>query len=408
MIAEIGNRLAATVRATDVVGRFGGDEFVVIAEQIVDQERAAQLGLRLLDAISQPLPGLDSAVVTASLGIAVIRSPLTDAREAIRQADSAMYDAKRSGRDRCAFFEGRQRMRAGRRLMLARELRGAELRGELSLAFQPVLALATARIVGVEALLRWNSPKLGVVTPAEFIPIAEDTGAMVPIGAWVLRESCETVARIMGELGRPLELAVNVSTLQLAKPGFALSVQRTVAHAEFPIDMLTLEITETALMRPNAVSARTLQQLDALGVQIVLDDFGTGFSSLSWLKQHPLGAIKIDRSFITGLADDRRDQAIVAAVIGMGQALGYTITAEGVETEEQLSALRELNCDRMQGFLLARPLTADNLAALLRERADSASPTRHRHPETTRARARSRDADGRTRAAPRATLRHAG
>jgi diguanylate cyclase (GGDEF)-like protein len=407
MIAEIGNRLAAAVRASDVVGRFGGDEFVVIAEDIADPERAGQLALRLLDAISRPLPGLNSAVVTASIGIAVIRSPLTDVREAIRQADSAMYDAKRSGRDRCAFFEGRQRVRPGRHLVLARELRGAELRGELSLAFQPVLELATGRIVGVEALLRWSSPTLGAVTPQEFIPIAEDTGAIVPIGAWVLRESCETLARITGELGRPLELAVNVSTHQLAKPGFALSVQRTVAHAEFPIDMLALEITETALMRPNAVTDRTLQQLDALGVQIVLDDFGTGFSSLSWLKQHPLGAIKIDRGFITGLADDRRDQAIVAAVIGMGQALGYTVTAEGVETEEQLAALRGLSCDRMQGFLVARPLTADSLAALLSSGGNSASPTRHRRPGTTQGRARSRRADGRTRPAPRATRKQA-
>jgi diguanylate cyclase (GGDEF)-like protein len=407
MIAEIGSRLAATARATDVVGRFGGDEFVVIAEQMADQEEAGRLGLRLLDAISRPLPNLDSAVVTASIGIAVIRSSCTDAREAIRQADSAMYDAKRSGRDRCAFFEGRQRVRPGRRLVLARELRGAELRGELSLAFQPVFALNTGRIVSVESLLRWTSPALGTVTPAEFIPIAEDTGTIVPIGAWVLRESCETVARITAELGRPLELAVNVSTHQLAKPGFALSVQRTAAHAEFPIGMLALEITETALMRPNTVTDRTLQQLDALGVQIVLDDFGTGFSSLSWLKHHPLSAIKIDRDFIAGLAEDRRDQAIVAAVIGMSQALGYTVTAEGVETEQELAALRELSCDRIQGFLIGRPLTADGLAALLSSTGDSASPPRRRRRETTRTQGRSREAGSRTPARPRATHKQA-
>jgi diguanylate cyclase (GGDEF)-like protein len=374
MIAEISNRLSATVRAKDFVGRFGGDEFIVIAEEIADQENAAQLGLRLLDAISHPLPGIDSTVVTASIGIAVIRSTDTDAREAIRQADRAMYAAKRSGRDRCAFFEGSHRVRTGRRLLLARGLRGAELRGELSLVFQPVLELVTAEIVGVEALLRWSSPKIGDVTPAEFIPIAETTRSIVPIGAWVLRESCETLARIADKVGRPLELAVNVSTHQLSNPGFALSVQRTLAHAEFPLSMLTLEITETALMRPNAVTARTLQELEALGVRIVLDDFGTGFSSLSWLKQHPVGAIKIDRSFVNGLPENRRDQAIVAAVIAMARALGCTVTAEGVETEEQLEALRELNCERVQGFLVARPLTADSLAALLVSRSDAASP----------------------------------
>ncbi len=365
MIAEIGNRLSVTVRSTDFVGRFGGDEFVVIAGEVSDAESAGQLGLRLLEAISQPLPGLASTVVTASVGVTVICSPNTDAREAIRQADTAMYAAKRSGRDRCVFYEGSRRVRPGRRLLLARELRGAEVRGELSLAFQPVLELATGHMVAVEALLRWTSPSLGAVSPAEFIPVAEDTGSIVPIGAWVLRESCEALARVTVDTGRALELAVNVSTLQLSNPGFALSVQRTAAHAEFPLDMLTLEITETALMRPNAVTTRTLQELDAAGVRIVLDDFGTGFSSLSWLKQHPLGAIKIDRSFITDLHQDRRDQAIVAAMIGMAQALGATITAEGVETEEQLGTLRTLHCDRVQGFLLARPQPASDLTTLL-------------------------------------------
>jgi EAL domain-containing protein (putative c-di-GMP-specific phosphodiesterase class I) len=211
--------------------------------------------------------------------------------------------------------------------------------------------------------------------PGEFIPIAEDTGSIVPIGAWVLRESCETLARIVEQLGRPLELAVNVSTHQVSNPGFALSVQRTLAHAEFPANMLTLEITGTALMRPHAVTTQTLRDLDSFGVRIVLDDFGTGFSSLSWLKQHPLGAIKIDRSFIRDLPKDRRDHAIVAAMIAMAQGLGCTITAEGVENEEQLAALRELGCERVQGFLLARPLPSDRLAALLVEKRDEETRT---------------------------------
>ncbi|MGO9898990.1 MAG: putative bifunctional diguanylate cyclase/phosphodiesterase [Solirubrobacteraceae bacterium] len=375
MIREIGGRLARAVRTNDFVGRFGGDEFVVIAQEIAGHENAAQLGLRLLDAVSHPLPGIDSTVVTASIGIALIQGTGTDTREAIRQADTAMYAAKRAGRDRCAFFEGSQRVRIGRRLLLSRELRGAEIRGELSLVFQPVLELRSAEIVGVEALVRWGSPTMGEVMPGEFIPIAEDTGSIVPIGAWVLRESCETLARIVEQLGRPLELAVNVSTHQVSNPGFALSVQRTLAHAEFPANMLTLEITGTALMRPHAVTTQTLRDLDSFGVRIVLDDFGTGFSSLSWLKQHPLGAIKIDRSFIRDLPKDRRDHAIVAAMIAMAQGLGCTITAEGVENEEQLAALRELGCERVQGFLLARPLPSDRLAALLVEKRDEETRT---------------------------------
>jgi diguanylate cyclase (GGDEF)-like protein len=368
MLREIGERLSTAVRADDIVGRFGGDEFVVIAEGVADHEEAADLGSRLLEAISQPLPGIEAQVVTASIGIALMNGSAADAREAIRQADSAMYEAKRSGRDRCSFFNGSQRMRTGRRLNLVRELRGAEMRGEMGLVFQPVWDLSDGGVVGVEALLRWSSPALGDVSPAEFIPVAEDTGAILPIGAWVLRESCETLARIAGQVDHPLELSVNVSAHQMANPGFAQSVRQTLAHAEFPAERLALEITETALVRPGAASLRTLRDIESLGVRIVLDDFGTGYSSLSWLKQHPLGAIKIDRSFVSELPEDDGDRAIVAAVIGMARTLGYTVTAEGVETRQQLDMLRALDCVRAQGFLLSKPVPADELVALLKDR----------------------------------------
>jgi diguanylate cyclase (GGDEF)-like protein len=367
MIRETGERLAATVRPHDFVGRFGGDEFVAIAEGIGNREEAALLGLRLLDAVSQPLPGLDTTVLTASIGIALVRSNAVEAREVIKASDSAMYDAKRSGRDRVTFFEGGERMYAGRRLLLARELRGAETRGELRLVFHPVLALPELEIVGVEALLRWTSPTFGEVSPSEFVPIAEETGSIVPIGTWVLRESCEMMARAV-EPGRPLELTVNISARQVSDPDFALWVRQTLAHAEFPADKLGLEITETSLMRPNAVTTRNLRELDALGVRIVLDDFGTGYSSLSWLKQHPFSAIKIDRSFIAGLTGNGGDHAIVAALIGMAKALGCAVTAEGVETEQQLAVLQTLDCPRAQGFLFSRPVPAEGLAALLRLR----------------------------------------
>jgi diguanylate cyclase (GGDEF)-like protein len=361
LLREVGERLASSVRAGDFVGRFGGDEFVVIAEGIADAEEAGELGFRLLEAVSEPLPGLESTVVTASIGITLMDGSAADAREAIRQADHAMYDAKRSGRDRCNFFEGSRRTRAGRRLTLARELRDAEMRGEMSIVFQPVFDVETTAPVAVEALLRWTSPTLSAVSPGEFIPVAEDTGAIVPLGAWVLRESCETLARLGGDV----ELSVNVSAHQLTQPGFAHSVHQILAHAEFPVGRLTLEITETALLRPDAVSIRTLSELEALGVRIVLDDFGTGYSSLSWLKKHPLHAIKIDRSFVSGLPADAGDAAIVESLLGLGRALGHTVTAEGVETEQQLEALRALGCERVQGFLLGRPLPVDELAKLL-------------------------------------------
>jgi EAL domain-containing protein (putative c-di-GMP-specific phosphodiesterase class I) len=237
----------------------------------------------------------------------------------------------------------------------------------MRLVFHPVLALPALEIVGVEALLRWTSPTFGEVAPAEFVPIAEETGAIVPIGTWVLRESCEMMARA-SEPGRPLELNVNVSARQVSDPDFALWVRQTLAHAEFPADKLGLEITETSLLRPNAVTARNLRELAALGVRIVLDDFGTGYSSLSWLKQHPFSAIKIDGSFIDGLAGNRADYAIVAAVIGMAKAIGCTVIAEAVESEHQLTVLRELDCPRAQGFLFSLPVPAEELGALLRVR----------------------------------------
>jgi diguanylate cyclase (GGDEF)-like protein len=364
MLREVGRRLSATVRVDGFVGRFGGDEFLVIAEGVADAEDAAALGLRLLEAISQPLPGVELAAITASIGITLVRSAAIDAPEAIRQADHAMYEAKRSGRDRCAFFEGGQRVRTGRRLLLARELRGAAMRGELRLVFQPIVDLPAGNIVAVEALVRWTSPTFGDVSPAEFISIAEDTGTIVPVGAWVLRESCETMARL-ADMGYPLALNVNVSARQVSKPEYTLWVRQTLAHAQFPADKLGLEITETALIRPDVVTKRNLRELDSLGVQIVLDDFGTGYSSLSWLKQRPFGEIKIDCSFVSGLPQDAGDHAIVVAVIGMARAFGCIVTAEGVETEEQLAALTSLGCDRAQGFLLARPMPADELADLL-------------------------------------------
>ena len=365
MIREVGQRLSGAIRGSDFVGRFGGDEFVVVAEGVADETQAASLGFRLLEAISRPLPGIDTTVATASIGITLVTDAESDGREALRQADSAMYEAKRSGRDRLSFFGGDRRSHEGRRLALVRELRGAEKRGELAIAFQPVFALEGGELVGVEALLRWNNPTLGQVSPAEFIPVAEDSGLIVPIGAWVLRESCETMNRIATQIGRTVELSVNVSAHQLSHPGFAKSVRQTLAHAQWPSDHLTLEITETALVRADTIAARTLRDLESAGIRIVLDDFGTGFSSLSWLKEHPVDAIKIDRSFVSGLAEDSRDQAIVSSLIGLAKALGCTVTAEGVENEEQLATLRLLECERVQGFLLARPLAPEKLQALL-------------------------------------------
>jgi diguanylate cyclase (GGDEF)-like protein len=365
MIREIGDRLRSTARSADFVGRFGGDEFVIIAEGMSGRRQAGELAERLLDAVSRPLSGVDAPAVTASVGITLITDG-TEASEAIRQADSAMYAAKRAGRNGCRFHEGGAPTRPGRRLVMARALRGAEMRGEMRVVFQPVFDLKDGAIVGVESLLRWGHPELGEVGPGEFVPVAEESGAIIPLGAWVLRESCEVIRALSEQVGRSLELSVNVSARQLSRPGFANSVRQTLAHACFPAALLTLEITETALISPDVDTARALRDLESLGVGIVLDDFGTGYSSLSWLKRHPFRGIKIDRGFVAGISHDRVNHAIVAGVIGMARAMGCTVTAEGVETSAQHDALRALECDRGQGFLLGRPMSADELAKLAR------------------------------------------
>jgi diguanylate cyclase (GGDEF)-like protein len=364
MIREVARRLSSTIRPTDFVGRFGGDEFIIVAEALGDTSEAGNLGARLLDTVAQPLPGLGSRVITASIGVALIRSSAIEAREAIRRADTAMYEAKRSGRDRCVIAEVGETARAGRRLELSRALRGAETRGEMHLVFQPVISLPDRQVVGVEALLRWNSPTFGAVSPGEFIPIAEDTGSILQIGAWVMLESCEALTEL-SRAGHQLELGVNVSARQLSQPDFPMWVRQTLSHAQFNPAMLSLELTETALLRPDSISVGNIKVLEAMHVRVALDDFGTGYSSLTWLRDHPFGTIKIDRSFVAGIHEKDSSRAIVSAIIRMAKDLGCTVTAEGVETEEQLHILESLGCDRAQGFFIARPVVFPTLLSQL-------------------------------------------
>jgi diguanylate cyclase (GGDEF)-like protein len=363
MIREIAGRLRTAIRGVDFVGRFGGDEFVIIAAEIADRPQAAELAERVLAAVNRPLPGVALPLMTASVGVAVI-TDACEAPEAIRRADRAMYAAKHSGRDAFQFDDAAPAARS-RRLLMTRALRGAEMRGEMRLVFQPVFDLTHGDVVGVEALLRWHHPEFGEVSPVEFIAVAEDSGAIIPLGAWVLRESCEVIVALSQQTGHPLELSVNASARQLARPGFANTVRQTIAHARFPAELLTLEVTETTLIGSDAATAHNLQELESLGVGIVLDDFGTGYSSLSLLKHHPVRGIKIDRTFTAGLPDDRINHSIVGGIVSMARGMNCTVTAEGIENTSEQDALRALDCERGQGFLLARPLTAEALAELL-------------------------------------------
>ena len=367
MLREVAQRLGSALRADDFVGRFGGDEFVAIAEGIDDAEQAAALATRLLDATSAPLRGLDGMTVTASIGVALVDGDV-DAAEAIRRADTAMYRAKQAGRDRYSFFyeANGDGLTERRRVSLTRELRGAAPQHEMALAFQPVFDLAGGEIVAVEALARWSSPTYGEVSPSEFIPLAENAGTIVTLGAWALRESCESAVRVAELTGRRLELAVNVSGHQLAKAGFAQSVHQTLAHANFPAELLTLEVSEGALVQDDEVTARTLGELRSLGVRLTVDDFGAGSASLISFHDRPVEGLKIDRRFLAGLPDNAASFAVVAAISGLGTALGATVTAKGVETEAQLVSLRAMGCERVQGFLLAEPLPLSELVDRLR------------------------------------------
>lgn len=364
MIKDIAARLAKCAGTDGFVGRFGGDEFIFLTEGIASVADAARLGTRLLEVISQPLPRLDTRAITASIGIAMVTTRDIDAREAIRRADAAMYEAKRTGRDRCVFAEIGESVQPGRRLELARALRGAETRGEMHVVYQPVIALSSGRAVGVEALLRWQSPIFGAIAPSDFIPIAEDTGSILHIGAWALQHSCEAFAKL-ADVGHGLGLSVNVSARQLSEPEFPHWVRQTLAHAPLPAERLTLELTETSLVRPDAVALNNVKQLSSLGVGLALDDFGTGFSSLAWLRDHRVGVIKIDRSFVSGIHESDIDRAIVRGVIRLAKDIGCTVIAEGVETSEQLETLGTLGCDNAQGYLLARPLPIDQLVEWL-------------------------------------------
>jgi len=353
MLRVQARRLAENVRAHDFVGRLGGDEFVIVAGGVQDPGEAGRLAARLLEAVAQPLTGLTSMSVTASIGIAFVDSPDTDADEALRKADEAMYEAKRAGKDRCIFAEIGHTVQVGRRVQLACALRGAENRGELHLDFQPIVELPAQREVAVEALARWTSPEFGTVEPSEFIPIAEDTGSILPIGGWLLREACEAIVR-RNAAGPPVDLHVNVSGRQMANPDFATWVRQTLAHAELPAHRLTLEVTGSVLTRADPVLVTNVRDLVNHGVRLALDDVGVGPLPLEWLYDGLLHAIKLDRSLIARL-DTERGRALAAGIVATAHAVGCTVIGEAVETADELARLTALHCDHAQGYHIARP-----------------------------------------------------
>src|SRR3954454_9448089 len=376
LLTAVAQRLAGALREGDVVARFGGDEFTILLRDVVDEQHALQICERLAAALKPPvvLDG-EQRFLTASLGLTVTGPRETSPDELLRDADAAMYRAKAQGKARCALFDDSLRSEAVERLDLETGLRYALERDELRLVYQPEVDLASGRIVAVEALLRWAHPVHGIVSPAKFIPIAEQSGLIVPIGAWVLREACLAAARWRRvPSGRGLEVAVNLSPRQLGSVDLLGDISFALIDAGLEPSALCLEITETALMADVRSATEMLQSLKSLGVRLAIDDFGIGYSSLMHLKKLlPVDLLKIDKSFVDGLMESGADRAIVAAVINLAAALGVDAIAEGVETGEQAAALRSMSCGLAQGYHFARPVAPEEIAELLTAQAAAAA-----------------------------------
>jgi diguanylate cyclase (GGDEF)-like protein/PAS domain S-box-containing protein len=370
LLQSVAQRLLACVRSSDTVSRQGGDEFVILLSEVTRPQDAAVSAAKILLALRTP-HRIDQHEVhlTVSIGIVTYPDDGTDAETLVRNADFAMYHAKNSGRNNYQFFKPDMNLRAVERQSLENGLRDAMERQEFVLHYQPKMNLKTGAIIGVEALIRWHHPQRGLVPPAQFIPIAEECGFIVPIGRWVLREACHQ-ARAWQDAGlRPMRIAVNVSAVELRAKDFVSGVRAILTESGLEPRYLELELTETFLMQDSKSTAAVLQALKGMGVQLALDDFGTGYSSLSYLKRFPIDTLKIDRSFVRDLTTDADDASIVSAVISMGRSLHMGVVAEGVETREQLAVLQEQSCPEGQGYYFSRPMVAEEVAKLLGGRA---------------------------------------
>jgi diguanylate cyclase (GGDEF)-like protein/excisionase family DNA binding protein len=363
VLAAVGTRLRSCMRATDTIARLGGDEFAILLEDVEEDAETVTAAERVIAALAQPLalPGREVSV-RASIGAAVDRGePGVTAVDLLRNADTAMYQAKATSRGRLALFEPAMHARQLVRLELEGELREALDAGHLRLVYQPIVVLATGQISGAEALLRWDRP-VTPIGPDQFIPLAEETGDIVPIGRWVLAEACRQARLWQRETPvADFAISVNTSARELAEPRFVADVLGTLTKSGLAPEHLTLEVTESVLLADETAAVETLRALRAAGVHIAVDDFGTGYSSLSYLDRLPVDGLKIDRSFVQGLAPRRGKSALVSATLGFARALGLTVTAEGVETEEQVRKLQELRCRLAQGFYFAQPLGAESL-----------------------------------------------
>ena len=354
---------------TFTVSRLGGDEFTVIAEHLSSAEDAAHIARRILDALESPIHLFEHELhVSASIGISMYPSDDTDQDGLVRHTDMAMYRAKAMGRGTFSFFSEELSAEVAARLLLESQLRRALERHEFVLHYQPKANLETGIVTGVEALIRWHAPGRGLVPPDRFIRVLEDSGLILPVGAWAIRTACAELATWDRAGLPPLSLAVNLSARQFRQPYLARFIEDALSETGIDPKRLEIELTESMLMEDNEATNGVLAALAAMGVRVAMDDFGTGHSSLSYLKRFDIDTLKIDRSFVSELPQDPEDKAIATAIVAMGHSLHMKVVAEGVETEAQAQCLRELGCDEMQGYLLSRPMPPAALMAWVRQR----------------------------------------
>ena len=367
LLLEVARRIQASLRPGDSVARFGGDEFCVLC--VAGETDVVAVVKRIAATLKEPFQvGRSEVVVSGSIGISLSGGAQSTPEQLVRDADAAMYRAKERGRGRYELFDEEMATRAVKRLEIETRLRRAIDDGEFRLLYQPEVDVASGAIVAVEALVRWQHPERGLLPPAEFIQVAEDTALIVPLGEWVMREACRQrkAWREAHHLnGSPPRLFLNMSARQLARPDLVSTISKVVGESGVSAEDLGVEIAESVVMEDIETTLRTLTRLKELGLSLSVDDFGTGFSSLSHLKHLPIDTLKVDQSFVNGLGRDSDDSAIVSAAVSLAHALRLTAVAEGVESDGQLNELKQLGCDHFQGYYFARPMTGESLTQLL-------------------------------------------
>ena len=368
LLRNVSERLSASMRDGDAIARFASDEFAFLLTRAKTADDAAEMAQKFQNILEAPFTVDEQELyVTASIGIGLYPHDAVDAQDLLKNAGAALYRAKQQGGNNFQFYTADMNERALKRLSLENQLRWAIERKEFKVYYQPQVSITTGQIVGMEALVRWQHPEMGLVSPAEFIPLAEDTGLIAPIGEWVLRSACAQT-RLWHDCGfNSLRVAVNLSPRQFQQPDLLLVIETTLKETGLRPDCLELEVTESSVMKNTESAIKTLSELKAMGIKISIDDFGSGYSSLGYLKHLPIDVLKIDQSFVRDMTTAPNDAAIVMAIIQLAHSLQLKVTAEGVETEDQLRFLRLLRCDEMQGYLFCRPVPVESFEQILLE-----------------------------------------